>query len=130
MTAPRTLLEALVRQRRLSWDEAAAAVSKAAGERGERGLSLSSRHLARLARREREGGAQPNPATCRALEYTFGRSIEELLTPYGHGELVVAGAQIIEPARQTSEVLTVAADRARRFMTSLQTMSDEALTLV
>lgn len=130
MTAPRTLLEALVRQRRLSWDDAARAVSKAALEQGERGLSLSSRHLARLARRERAGQAQPNPATCRALQYAFGRPIEELLAPFVPGELVVVSSRTIEPALHTSEVLTVAADRARRFMSSLQTMSDESLALV
>ena len=130
MTAPRTLLEALVRQRNLSWDEAAGAVADAAREHGERSLSLSSRHLARLARREREGDARPNPATCRALQYAFGRSIDELLTPYAQGELVVVGSRSIEPAPRTSEVLKVAADRARRFMSSLQTMSDETLALV
>ena len=130
MTAPRTLLEALVRQRSLSWDEAAVAVGDAAREHGERSLSLSSRHLARLARRERESDARPNPATCRALQYAFGRSIDELLAPYAHGELVVVGSMSIEPATRTSEVLKVAADRARRFMSSLQTMSDETLELV
>lgn len=130
MTAPRTLLEALVRQRQLSWDEAARAVSAAAVERGERGLSLSSRHLARLARRERASEARPNPATCRALQYAFGRSIEELLAPHIPGELVVVGSKLVEPAPHTSEVLTVAADRARQFMSNLQTMSDESLALV
>lgn len=130
MTAPRTLLEALVRQRQLSWDEAARAVSEAAREQGERGLSLSSRHLARLARRERLGEARPNPATCRALQYAFGRPIEELLAPFAPGDLVVVSSRTIEPALNTSEVLTVAADRARRFMSSLQTMSDESMALV
>jgi hypothetical protein len=130
MNAPRTVLEALVRQRQLSWDEAARAVSDAAREHGERALSLSSRHLARLARREREGDARPNPATCRALQYAYGRSIEELLTPYVPGDLVVVGSKPIELTPQTSEVLTVAADRARRFLASLQTTSDESLELV
>jgi hypothetical protein len=130
MHAPRTLLEALVRQRQLSWEEAARAVSDAAREHGEGALSLSSRHLARLARREREGNARPNPATCRALQYAYGRSIEELLAPYGSGDLVVVGSKLIEPTPPTSEVLTVAADRARRFLASLQTTSNESLQLV
>lgn len=129
MGAPRTVLEAIVRQRQMSWEEAARAVGEAARERGERALSLSSRHLARLARREREGVARPNPATCRALQYAFGRPVEELLAPHVPGDLVV-GSTTIDPIPQTSEVLTVAADRARRFMASLQTMSDESVELV
>jgi hypothetical protein len=130
MTEPHTLLEALVRQRQLSWDEAARAVCEAAREHGERTLSLSSRHLARLARHEREGEATPNPATCRALQYAFGRPIEELLTPLVQGQLVVVGSKSIEPIQKTSEVLTMAADRARHFMARLQTMSDESIALV
>jgi hypothetical protein len=130
MTAPRTLLEAIVRQRRLSWEEAARAVSDAAQKHGERALSVSSRHLARLARRERAGEARPNPATCRALEYAYGRPVEELLAPYVTRDLVVVGSTAVESVPHTSEVLTVAADRARRFMASLQTLSHESLALV
>src|ERR671915_253214 len=93
MAAPRTLLEALVRQRQLSWEEAARAISEAARKEGQGNLSLSSRHLARLARREKDGDVRPNPATCRALTYTFSHTIDELLAPYNPGELVVAGSR-------------------------------------
>ncbi len=125
--APRTLLEALVRQRQLSWDEAADLVVKTANNHEDIRISLSGRHLGRLARGERSGN-RPNPATRRALQYTFNRPIDELLGPYTLSDLPVVG----EPKRGTeaSEVLTVAADRARRFMTSLQTLSDESLQLI
>lgn len=124
---PRTLLEAMVRQRQLSWDEAADLVVKTATQHEDISLSLSGRHLVRLARGERSG-SRPNPATRRALQYAFGRSIAQLLGPYTPGDL----SAIVESERDSepSEVLTVAADRARRFMTSLQTLSDESLQLV
>ena len=75
--------------------------------------------------RGERSGNRPNPATRRALQYAFNRPIDELLGPYTLSDLPVVG----EPKRGTeaSEVLTVAADRARRFMTSLQTLSDESL---
>jgi hypothetical protein len=125
--APRTLLEALVRLRQLSWDEAADLVVRTAKKHEDLGISLSGRHLGRLARGERSGN-RPNPATRRALQYTFHRPIDELLGPYTLSDLPV----VDEPKRGTeaSEVLTVAADRARRFLTSLQTLSDESLQLV
>lgn len=124
---PRTLLEAMVRQRQLSWDEAADLVVKAATPHEDISPSLSGRHLGRLARGERAGN-RPNPATRRALQYAFGRPVDQLLAPYTPGDLsVVAESQ---RGSEPSEVLTVAADRARRFMTSLQTLSDESLQLV
>src|ERR671916_930738 len=124
---PRTLLEALVRQRQLSWDEAADLVVKTANNHEDIRISLSGRHLGHLARGERSGN-RPNPATRRALQYAFNRPIDELLGPYTLSDLPVVG----EPKRgsEASEVLTVAADRARRFMTSLQTLSDESLQLI
>ncbi len=125
--APRTLLEALVRQRQLSWDEAADLVEKTAEKHEDIHISLSGRHLGRLARGERSGN-RPNPATRRALQYTFNRPVDELLGPYSLSDLPVVEG----PKRGTeaSEVLTVAADRARRFLTSLQTLSDESLQLI
>ena len=124
---PRTLLEAVVRQRQLSWDEAAELVVKTARQHEDVSLSLSGRHLGRLARGERSG-SRPNPATRRALQYTFGRSVDQLLAPFAPGDLSAEAES--ERGSQPSEVLTVAADRARRFMTSLQTLSDESLQLV
>lgn len=83
---PRTLLEAVVRQRQLSWDEAADLVVKTAKQHEDISLSLSGRHLGRLARGERSG-SRPNPATRRALQYAFGLSIAQLLGPYTPGDL-------------------------------------------
>lgn len=124
---PRTLLEAMVRQRQLTWDEAADLVVKTAKQHENVSLSLSGRHLGRLARSERSGN-RPNPATRRALQYAFGRPVDQLLAPYTPGDLSVVAES--ERSSDLSEVLTVAADRARRFMTSLQTLSDESLQLV
>ncbi|HXT42623.1 MAG TPA: hypothetical protein VN748_00685 [Pseudonocardiaceae bacterium] len=126
-SAPRTLLEALVRQRQLSWDEAADLVVKTAKKHEDVFISLSGRHLGRLARGERSGN-RPNPATRRALQYTFNRPIDELLGPYTLSDLPVVDES--KRGAQPSEVLTVAADRARRFLTSLQTLSDESLQLI
>lgn len=127
LPAPRTLLEALIRQRQLSWDEAADLVVRTAKDHEHIRISLSGRHLGRLARGERSGN-RPNPATRRALQYTFNRPVDELLGPYTLSDLLV----VDEPKRGTeaSEVLIVAADRARRFLTSLQTLSDESLQLI
>jgi hypothetical protein len=126
-SAPRTLLEALVRQRQLSWDEAADLVVKTAKKHEDVFISLSGRHLGRLARGERSGN-RPNPATRRALQYTFNRPVDELLGPYTPSDLPAVDE--LKRGAEASEVLTVAADRARRFLTSLQTLSDESLQLV
>ncbi|MCA1702854.1 MAG: XRE family transcriptional regulator [Actinobacteria bacterium] len=125
---PRTLLGALVRQRQLSWDEAADLVVKTARKHEGISISLSGRHLGRLARSERSG-TRPNPVTRRALQYTFNRPVDELLGPYILGDLTVV-TDDQKRGTEASEVLTVAADRARRFMTSLQTLSDESLQLI
>jgi len=124
---PRTLLEAMVRQRQLSWDEAADLVVKTAKQHENVSITLSGRHLGRLARSERTGN-RPNPATRRALQYTFGRPVEELLAPYSPGDLVVSTGPDL--SLEPSEVVAVAAERAWRFVTSLQTMSDESMELI
>lgn len=124
---PRTLLEALVRERQLSWDEAAKLVVKTAREHEGLSVSLSGRHLGRLARNERVGN-RPNPATRRALQYTFNRPVDDLLAPYVSGDSTILGDP--KGGTDASEVLTVAADRARRFMMSLQVLSDESLQLI
>ncbi|HEX2288929.1 MAG TPA: hypothetical protein VHH53_01710 [Pseudonocardiaceae bacterium] len=124
---PRTLLEALVRQRQLSWDEAADLVVRTAKKHEDIGVSLSGRHLGRLARGERSSN-RPNPVTRRALQYTFHRPIDELLGPYTPRDLPVIDE--LKHGPESSEVLTAATDRARRFMTSLQTLSDESLQLI
>ena len=122
---PRTLLEALIRQRQLTWDEAARVVQDAATGHERRSISLTGRHLARLARRERE--TNPQPATARALQHAFGHSVVDLLSPYPLvGDLVVVSS---EPVAQTGpgaerEVVAVAADRAQRFALNLPGMAD------
>lgn len=123
---PRTLLEAIIRQRQLSWDEAATLVLTTAKQHEDVAISLSGRHLGRLARNERSGN-RPNPATRRALQYAFGRPIDQLLAPYTPGDLTATEP---EHSSEPSEVLTVAANRARQFLTSLQVMSDESLELI
>lgn len=128
LVTPRTLLEAIIRQRQLSWDEAANLIVMAAKEHEHVSISISGRHLGRLARNERSG-SRPNPATRRALQYAFGRPVGELLAPYRPDDLLTTAAAS-ERRAELSEVLTMAADRAQRFMTSLQTMSDESMKLI
>src|SRR4051812_28726749 len=89
---PHSLLEALIRQQQLTWDEAARKVVDAARQHERRSITLTGRHLARLARRERE--TNPNPSTCRALQHAFGHPIADLLAPYRYaGDLVVISSQ-------------------------------------
>ncbi len=60
LVAPRTLLEAIVRSRQLSWQEAADLVAETSRGQEKAGVSISGRHLGRLARGERTG-ARPTP---------------------------------------------------------------------
>ena len=123
---PRTLLEALVRQQQLTWKEAARKVSDASADHeGRAAITLTDRHLARLAKRER--GGSPNPATCRALQYAFGHPVVELLGPYRFaGDLIVASSAMPDAtsANPHREVLTMAADRAQKFALNLPGMAD------
>lgn len=124
---PRTLLEALIRQQQLTWDEAARKVQVAAKTHDQRSISLTGRHLARLARRERS--TNPNPSTARALQFAFDRQIVDLLAPAPTsfaGDLVVVAPDPVsatgpEPER---EVLAMAADRAQKFALNLPGMAD------
>lgn len=70
--APRTVLEAVVRSRQLSWQEAADLVAETTRGHEKAVVLISGRHLGRLARGER-ADVRPNPATRRALQRTFGR---------------------------------------------------------
>lgn len=122
---PRTLLHAMIRQHRLTWAEAAQRVENAARERENRSISISARHIGRLARRE-GGPTTPNPATCRALEHAFGRSVVDLLAPYRFpGELTASTLDSTpEESSTPKEVLTLAADRAQQFALNLPGMAD------
>lgn len=82
-SAPRTLIEQLIWERRQTFEEFAEFAEEFAREHDEPG-TLSVRHLGRLV-----AGAHPDgrplgpvrPATARLLERIFGMSIEELLAP-------------------------------------------------
>lgn len=124
--APRTLLEALVRRNNLGWDEAARRVALASEKLGDRPLAPTPRHIGRIARAER-ADARPNPALARALQEAFGYSVDELLAPYDAGALAVSTGSSA-PA-DTAEVVTMAADRARRFA-QLETASTQAVDLL
>ncbi|MFD2082163.1 hypothetical protein SAMN05421678_101491 [Actinopolymorpha cephalotaxi] len=78
-TAPRTMLEHLIRQRDQTYDEVAGAFETLARQTGERGASMSARHLRRLASGQRTG---MTPVTRRVLQAMFGRSAAELVAPY------------------------------------------------
>lgn len=128
MTATRTVLEGLVRQRHLTWAEAAERV--AAAVRQEEGLriSLSARHFARIARRER-GRGQPTPMVCRGLQYAFGLDVTELLAEPAADDVGRSSNSAADDEKDTSEVLIVAAERARRFV-ALETTTAESVELL
>jgi tetratricopeptide (TPR) repeat protein len=124
---PRTLLEFLLQQRDLTYEEVAEEFANAARRLDERGVTISTRHLRRLASGERMG---TNPATRRVLQAVFGRSAQELLQPYdaaassaGTGPSAAAG-----DAQLDVDILTAAAERSREFaMTSHLPVSPEAI---
>ncbi len=117
---PRTVLEHLMWQQDRTYEEAAAqfiATARAMNERA----TISARHLARLARGERES-ARTTPATRRVLQRMFGRHADDLLRPWAQSvELVEAMPEVADsprlPSRPGDErrLLTMAAQRARRF---------------
>ena len=81
-TAPRTVLEQKIRERRQTLAEFARAAEEFARSFGEPG-TLSERHLKRLAAGRRPDGTpvgRPRPATARLLERMLGLTIDELLT--------------------------------------------------
>src|SRR5215470_8371934 len=73
---PRTVLEELLRQQDRTYDEIAQDFEKVARQLGEHGVSISTRHLRRLASGERTG---TTPATRRVLQAMFHRRMDELL---------------------------------------------------
>lgn len=126
--APRTLLEAIVRQRQLSWQEAADLVVDTARQHEKAAVSMSGRHLGRLARGERSGGL-PYPATRRALQHTFGRPIDELLARYVPGDLTGAAGACPSPAPDPRALLAAAARDSLDFASwaDAETVSRSAL---
>jgi hypothetical protein len=112
---PRTVLEFLLWQRDQTYDEVVAEFTALARELGEQ-ATLTSRHLRRLASGERDG---VTPVTRRVLHAMFGRPAEILLAPFGQsGDLTPLWRGLVMPgpaATTIEEMLTLAADRARRF---------------
>ncbi|MGH3655550.1 MAG: hypothetical protein ACRDUA_02730, partial [Micromonosporaceae bacterium] len=113
---PRTVLEHLLRQRDLTYEEAAAKFTELARSLREP-ATISARHLGRHARGER-GNAGTTPATRRVLRQMFGRPAEELLRPWASsGDAEPVGRPQPDPGRIHDErkVLNMAAQRAKRF---------------
>jgi hypothetical protein len=79
--AVRTLLDSLVRQRRLTRNEARQVLAHRAGGMGitERRYALSERQFYRLLHGEVK--TRPHPVVCRVIEAEFGYSIDDLLAP-------------------------------------------------
>lgn len=125
---PRTELEYLLWQRDQTYDEVVAEFTAVARELGEK-ATLTSRHLRRLASGERDG---VTPVTRRVLNAMFGRPAENLLAPFGqNGDLtpLLRGLVIPRPAVTIEEMLTLAADRARKFalLSGQGELADETL---
>ncbi len=81
--AVRTLLDSLVRQRRLTRNEARELLAFRAGGMGitERRYALSERQFYRLLHGEVK--TRPHPVVCRVIEAEFGYPIDDLLAPCG-----------------------------------------------
>ena len=118
---PRTVMEQMLRNMDRTYEEIAADFETLARNLGERGVTISPRHLRRLASGERVG---TTPATRRVLQAMFGTSVDDLLSPYGSEHSGVHRAEI----RQTdAEVLTMAARRSREFTLSQVLSGTEAV---
>jgi hypothetical protein len=118
--APRTVFEGLLRQQDRTYEEIARDFERAARKLGEHGVSISPRHLRRLASGERTG---TTPATRRVLQAMFDRRIDELLQPWppgGPADDEPRGAETSSGAAPL-EILTAAAQRARGFALLAQT---------
>ncbi len=127
--APRTRLEYLLWQRDQTYDEVVADFTKLAGQLGEP-ATLTSRHLRRLASGERNG---VTPVTRRVLQVMFSQTAEDLLAPLGqNGDLIPVARGLVIPrplAPTTEEMLTLAAQRARKFalLAGQSELADETL---
>lgn len=124
---PRTVLEFLLQQQDLTYEEVTEEFANVARRLDERGVVISTRHLRRLASGERAG---TNPATRRVLQAMFGRPAQELLQPYDAAATAAGTATPTGPGDLQSdvEILTAAAERSRDFaMTSHLPVSPEAI---
>ncbi|GAA3225358.1 hypothetical protein [Actinocorallia longicatena] len=114
---PRTVLEFLLRQQDHTYEELVREFSKVARQLDERGVSISARHLRRLASGERAG---TTPATRRVLQTMFGLSVSDLLRPFDPAAAAPNPADTIENTQTQSDVerLMTAAERSREFAMS------------
>lgn len=124
---PATVLQALVQQSNLTWNEAARRVVDALNAAEKANVSLTGRHLARIARDERPGH-RPTPIIRRALEYAFDTPADRLLCHPDEESngLIIASTQ---SAIDTTEALSMAAERARNFR-RVEMTSQEAVETI
>ncbi|MFJ6196541.1 hypothetical protein [Micromonospora sp. NPDC092111] len=110
---PRTLLEYLIQQSDRTYEELADEFS-----RMDPRAAISARHLGRLARGERDL-ASSTPATRRALQVMFSKSIDELQRPWAPHQLIPAPVRhlVVDPTGAGPErnLLAMAAQRARQY---------------
>lgn len=110
--APRTVLEYLIQRSDRTYEELAEEIS-----RKDPRAAISARHLARLARGEREMTGS-TPATRRALQAMFGRPVEELQRPWtpDHPSLPAQRTTFALPGTGPERnLVTMAAQRARQY---------------
>ncbi|GAA4262701.1 hypothetical protein [Dactylosporangium darangshiense] len=103
---PRTVLEHLLRQQDRTYEEVAAEFERLARGLGERGVTISPRHLRRLASGERSG---TTPSTRRVLNAMFAIPVDELLRPWEGG-----GGRSATSKSET-EMLEMAAEQSHEF---------------
>jgi hypothetical protein len=130
----RTVLEARIRQRRLSFEEFTEQLESFARRSGESG-TLSFRHVQRLA----AGLSAPDklrPATARLLEQYFEAPVEELLAAPGSGDDArhvssdLVRAELVPQKPQfVTELQAVLADYTGRSAISVSENDDEPLSL-
>lgn len=108
---PRTVLEYLIQRSDRTYEELAEEVS-----RKDPRAAISARHLARLARGERELTGS-TPATRRALQAMFGRPVEELQRPWApdHPSLPAQRTPTLPGTGPERNLVTMAAQRARQY---------------
>ncbi len=116
MGAPQTALEHLLWQRDQTYEELVAEFLRVAAGMGE-SATMSARHLRRLAKGQ---AGNATPVTRRVLQTMFGQPFADLVRPplTTRSDLtpVINGGTLLVPAAVTNEeMLTMAANRAKRF---------------
>jgi tetratricopeptide (TPR) repeat protein len=106
----RTVLEHLLRREDLTYEEVAAEYERLALSLGERGVSISARHLRRLASGERTG---MTPPTRRVLQAMFKIPANELLRPWSAGVGIPGGDGSRPSSAGAVQLLHMAAEESR-----------------